>query len=88
MFDEGLKNGQGKYFWDNGDLYDGQWSNNMINGRGSFHYEKSGETYVGDWIFGKISKDFHIIDKYGKIIPQDRYEDSPLYQYLRKLQNK
>ena len=33
----------------NGSIYQGQWSNGMANGRGTF-VDSQGSTYEGDWV--------------------------------------
>jgi len=33
-FKNGKRNGIGKFFWYNGDSYEGQWHNNLVHGLG------------------------------------------------------
>jgi hypothetical protein len=44
-----LHNCTGTYTWENGDVYDGDWKNNKMDGLGTFYYKKSGNEYDGDW---------------------------------------
>ena len=39
---------KGKYIWSNGDVYDGEWDNEEINGVGVFTSSK-GTHYQGEW---------------------------------------
>jgi len=55
-----LKHGFGKFFWNNGNLYDGMWLHNKQHGRGSFYYAKSKESFVGLWQKGKIRLSYSI----------------------------
>jgi len=43
----GKKNGPGTMFWNNGDIYNGNWRNDKRNGCGKF--ESSEFVYEGDW---------------------------------------
>ena len=53
QFDEyGNRHGQGVYIWDRGDVYIGEFENNMVSGHGTITYE-NGNVYTGDWTSGK-----------------------------------
>lgn len=45
-----MRNGQGTYFYSNGDRYEGGWRDNMRHGKGTF-YDNDGSLYIGDWLF-------------------------------------
>lgn len=45
-----MRNGQGTYFYSNGDRYEGFWQDNMRHGKGTF-YDNDGSLYIGDWLF-------------------------------------
>lgn len=45
----GLKEGNGKYIFQNGDVYDGNWVDDKKNGRGKYYYASSGDCYEGEW---------------------------------------
>lgn len=47
---EGRKEGEGVYFYDNGDVYRGEWINGERSGRGSMQYF-NGDEYVGSFRF-------------------------------------
>jgi hypothetical protein len=42
-FDNGLKQGQGTYVWDNGDRYDGKFANDRPDGIGKYHFANGSE---------------------------------------------
>jgi len=52
-FLEGLKHGTGVYVWDNGDRYDGGFSQDRPDGRGKYHFA-NGDTYEGEVKAGVI----------------------------------
>jgi hypothetical protein len=62
--------GHGKYFYKNGDLYDGEWLKNTFHGRGTFYEEKSGYTLVACFIHGicDSSEPFSIINRDGDFL--------------------
>ena len=39
--------GKGEYIWSNGDRYNGEFRNDMRNGKGEMY--KSNQTYTGQW---------------------------------------
>jgi len=38
MYDEGKKQGKGRYQWSDGSFYDGDWAQNTINGFGEYFW--------------------------------------------------
>lgn len=45
--------GQGTYTYINGDTYEGDWSNSLRHGQGSYTFASSGAKYVGNWVNGR-----------------------------------
>lgn len=45
--------GFGKYFYINGDTYEGEWLNHVRHGQGTYTYAATGTKYVGTWNNGK-----------------------------------
>ena len=46
---EGMKCGQGKMIYPNGDVYEGEWKNDKRNGKGSITYSSTGKKENGEW---------------------------------------
>jgi len=46
--DKGERHGQGTYFWNTGDKYEGQWVNGKRHGQGTMTYA-NGDIYIGNW---------------------------------------
>ena len=47
------REGFGKYNYENGDYYEGQWKNGLENGFGKLYNENGNIKYKGDWVNGK-----------------------------------
>ena len=58
------KEGNGKYIWEDGEYYVGQFKNNLPNGKGISYYSNNKIKYEGDYINGKF-------DGNGKYIWED-----------------
>lgn len=62
-----MRNGQGKFFYQEGSFYDGEWNNNKMNGFGKLFYENGSLAYEGEWYmdefhgFGKVYNDNCIV---------------------------
>ena len=50
------KEGNGKYIWEDGNYYIGQFKNGLRNGKGTEYYSNGNIKYEGDWINGKFSE--------------------------------
>ena len=42
-------NGTGTYIWENGDRYEGGWSNSLCHGHGTYYYQSDGSRFTGQW---------------------------------------
>ena len=49
----GKREGFGKYYYTNGDYYEGQWKNGYKHGKGKVFYENGTIKYEGEWIYGE-----------------------------------
>jgi uncharacterized caspase-like protein len=52
-FREGLKHGQGRYAWANGDRYEGEFVDDRPSGKGKYQFS-TGDTYEGEVVAGVI----------------------------------
>ncbi|MFZ4056508.1 MAG: hypothetical protein ACOYKE_00145 [Ferruginibacter sp.] len=60
-FKNGYPNGQGKYTWKNGDVYEGSWKNGVFEGYGIFIQQSTPDSitkFAGYWEKGKYKGDF------------------------------
>jgi hypothetical protein len=48
------KQGWGRYYYSNGNIYEGDWKDDLKSGRGKMNYS-NGEVYEGMWVKGKKS---------------------------------
>ena len=46
--------GEGKYFWENGKYYIGQFKDGLKNGKGTLHFSNGNIKKMGDWINDKF----------------------------------
>lgn len=56
-FKNGYPNGNGKYIWANGAIYEGEWKMGVRNGKGKYTYTKDGEEKIDD---GSWKKDVFV----------------------------
>ena len=47
--------GKGIYYYENGDVYDGEWVDGSQHGQGSLRYAAGGASYEGHWDSGEKS---------------------------------
>ena len=47
---DGVYNGNGKYIYENGEIYIGQWSNGKRHGKGILYYDNGKIAYEGDFV--------------------------------------
>jgi len=52
-YKDGLKSGNGKMVYPNGDIYEGEWGEDKMHGEGTYTYKKSGDIYSGTWASNK-----------------------------------
>lgn len=61
----GMRNGRGKFFYQDGGHYDGNWKDNKMHGDGKLYYSEGKLAYDGEWYLDE----FH---GHGKV-----FNDSP-----------
>ena len=44
-----MRHGQGKYYYKDGGIYDGNWKEGMIHGFGTLYYRNGKVAYQGEW---------------------------------------
>lgn len=49
-----MKHGYGKEYFDNGDIYEGEYLMDQMHGKGKYIY-KDGGYYIGEFHYGSIS---------------------------------
>ena len=80
----GLPEGKGIWFGNNGDKYEGEWKNGLAEGKG-IRYYKNGERYEGNFINdlkeGKGIFYFNNGDKYDGEWKNDKKEGKGIYYY-------
>lgn len=45
-----MRHGQGKFYYKDGGLYDGNWRQNKMDGQGSLYYQSGTIAYEGSWL--------------------------------------
>jgi len=50
----GMRDGRGKFYYQDGGLFDGEWSQNKMHGKGVLSYASGKPAYDGDWIDDKF----------------------------------
>ena len=77
------KNGEGKEYYENGNLkYEGNFEEDEYEGDGTF-YGQDGKIYIGEFKKGKKNGDFCIYNKEGGLIKECKYEDdNPIEENL------
>lgn len=46
---QGLRHGYGKFFYQDGGMYDGDWRHNKMEGYGKLYYQSGKPAYEGEW---------------------------------------
>ena len=81
---DGKKSGTGKYVWNNGDVYEGEFSNDLMHGTGKLTIVGEG-TYEGEFVQGKKSGEgtftFANGDVYKGNWLDDKMEGSGVYTF-------
>jgi len=52
IFEGGKAHGVGRMIYSDGNVYEGEWSNDRYYGEGKYTHAQSGAVYVGDFMMG------------------------------------
>lgn len=44
-----MRHGHGKFYYQDGGMYNGHWSYNKMDGKGKLHYQSGTLAYDGNW---------------------------------------
>jgi hypothetical protein len=75
-FNEGLKQGEGTYVWENGDRYQGHFANDRPDGRGKYQFA-NGDSYEGEVKLGVIIGRGTYVAKSGDVFEGSFYGGKP-----------
>jgi hypothetical protein len=45
-----MREGKGKFYYQDGGSYDGEWKKNKMNGQGTLYYQSNKKAYEGEWL--------------------------------------
>ena len=62
------REGNGKYIFENGEYYIGQWKNGLFHGKGIYYYSNGNIKYDGDFINDKLKEMENIFGKMVNIL--------------------
>ena len=62
----GKREGRGIYKYPNGDVYEGEWTNNVLHGYGKYTWNNEGRSTEGMWKLGKKDGQHLYISPEGK----------------------
>ena len=62
-----IKDGFGKYIYENGEYYVGEWKNYLRNGKGRLYYKNGKIKYRGNWVDDEKDGKGKLFDENGKI---------------------
>lgn len=69
-----MRHGQGKFYYQDGGMYDGNWKNNKMDGYGSLYYQSGELAYQGMWKMinfmekANFLMNFHIILRWFRLL--------------------
>ena len=47
---DGMRHGEGKFYYQDGGMYDGEWKYNKMDGYGKLYYQSGKLAYEGHWM--------------------------------------
>jgi len=49
-----MRHGTGRFYYQDGGLYDGEWIKNKMYGKGVLYYQSGQRAYDGEWVNDKF----------------------------------
>ena len=76
----GLRHGKGKMIYNNGNIYEGNWLNDLFDGKGNYLHKKYGQNTSGDWENGYLIRGQIIFFK--GVMGEEKYIGEVIYSFL------
>ena len=76
----GLRHGKGKMIYNNGNIYEGNWLNDLFDGKGNYLHKKYGQNISGDWENGYLIRGQIIFFK--GVMGEEKYIGEVLYSFF------
>jgi antitoxin component YwqK of YwqJK toxin-antitoxin module len=66
-----MRHGQGKFFYQDGGMYDGNWSKNKMDGIGALYYQSGKLAYQGMWKEDQFDGSGKLCNEYPRMLCQE-----------------
>ena len=76
----GLRHGKGKMIYNNGNIYEGNWLNDLFDGKGNYLHKKYGQNTSGDWENGYLIRGQIIFFK--GVMGEEKYIGEVVYSFF------
>ena len=76
----GLRHGKGKMIYNNGNIYEGNWLNDLFDGKGNYLHKKYGQYTSGDWENGYLIRGQIIFFK--GVMGEEKYIGDVVYSFF------
>ena len=76
----GLRHGKGKMIYNNGNIYEGNWLNDLFDGKGNYLHKKYGQNISGDWENGYLIRGQIIFFK--GVMGEEKYIGDVVYSFF------
>ena len=76
----GLRHGKGKMIYNNGNIYEGNWLNDLFDGKGNYLHKKYGQNTSGDWENGYLIRGQIIFFK--GVMGEEKYIGEVIYSFF------
>ena len=76
----GLRHGKGKMIYNNGNIYEGNWLNDLFDGKGNYLHKKYGQNTSGDWENGYLIRGQIIFFK--GVMGEEKYIGDVVYSFF------